>query len=201
MSTDSFSPVLFPRLDGGGGVEEHARARMRGYADGHAEGFRAGLAEAESVQRVAEDERNERERAAAHEIESAIATLHAAARSLADRERELTSAAQEQVLSCAIELAELIIAGELSDAGASAAIAARRAVADVDHSEIREVRLHPDDLRTLQASADELAAFALVSDDTLARGDAIATLDHGHIDARIGSALARAHLALTEVGG
>lgn len=201
MSTDSFSPVLFPRLDAGGGDEEYARARMRGYADGHAEGFRAGLAEAESAQRVAEDERNERERAAAHEIESAIATLHAAARSLADRERELTSAAQEQVLSCAIELAELIIAGELSDAGASAAAAARRAVADVDHSEIREVRLHPDDLRTLQASADELAAFALVSDDTLARGDAIATLDHGHIDARIGSALARARLALTEVGG
>lgn len=201
MSTDSFSPVLFPRLDAGGGDEEHARARMRGYADGHAEGFRAGLAEAESAQRVAEDERNERERAAAHEIESAIATLHAAARSLADRERELTSAAQEQVLSCAIELAELIIAGELSDAGASAAVAARRAVADVDRSEIREVRLHPDDLRTLQASADELAAFALVSDDTLARGDAIATLDHGHIDARIGSALARARLALTEVGG
>jgi flagellar assembly protein FliH len=200
MSTDAFSPVLFPRLDAGGGGEEHARARMRGYADGHAEGFRAGLAEAESAQRLAEDERNVRARAAAEELERAIATLHAAARSLGDRERELTSAAQEQVLSCAIELAELIIVGELSDAGASAAASARRAIAGVDPTEIREVRLHPDDLRTLQASADGLAAFALIPDDTLARGDAVATLDHGHIDARIGSALERARLALTEAG-
>jgi flagellar assembly protein FliH len=141
-----------------------------------------------------------RARAAAEELERAIATLHAAARSLGDRERELTSAAQEQVLSCAIELAELIIVGELSDAGASAAASARRAIAGVDPTEIREVRLHPDDLRTLQASADGLAAFALIPDDTLARGDAVATLDHGHIDARIGSALERARLALTEAG-
>ena len=198
MSTDAFSPVLFPRLDGREGGEEHARARMRGYADGHAEGFRAGLAEAESAQRVAEDERMARESAAAREIASAIAALHTAARSLADREHELTTAAQEQVLRCAIELAELIIVGELSDAGASAAAAARRAVADAEPADIREVRLHPDDLRTLQESADELTAFSLVADETLSRGDAVASLAHGHIDARVGSALERARIALAE---
>ncbi|MFK3676404.1 FliH/SctL family protein [Microbacterium sp. NPDC090218] len=200
MSTDAFSPVLFPRLDGREDGAEHARARMRGYADGHAEGFRAGLAEAESAQRVAAAEQSAREEASARRVETAVSALHSAARSLSEREQELTSAAQEQVLRCAIELAELILLGELSDAGASAATAARRALAAADPAELREVRLHPDDLETLEGAEDELTAFALVADDTLGRGDAVAVLDHGRIDARIGSALDRARLALAEVG-
>jgi flagellar assembly protein FliH len=179
MSTDAFSP-------------------MRGFADGHAEGFRAGLAEAEAAQRVAAAEQAVRDEAAARRVESAVSALHAAARSLGERERELTAAAQELVLGSAIELAELILVAELADAGASAAAAARRALADADPAEIREVRLHPDDLRTLEGSADELTGFTLVADDTLDRGDAVAILDHGRIDARVGSALERARLALTE---
>ncbi|CAN7237557.1 FliH/SctL family protein [Microbacterium maritypicum] len=200
MSTDAFSPVLFPRLDGRGSGEEHARAKTRGYADGHAEGFRAGRAEAEAAQRVAEEAWAAREAVEAGEVARAVAVLHAAARSLNERERELTTAAQDHVLRCAIELAELIVAGELSDAGASAAAAARRAVSGVDPSEIREVRLHPDDLRTLRGSAAEPAGIALIADDTLARGDAIATLPHGHIDARVARALERARRALAEAG-
>lgn len=200
MSTDAFSPVLFPRLDGREDGAEHARARVRGYADGHAEGFRAGRADAEAAQQIAAAEQADRAASSAREVEAAVATLHAAARSLSDRERELTSAAHEQVLRCAIELAELIIGGELSDAGSSAAVAARRALESVDPAEIRAVRLHPDDLRTLQASEHDLASFDLVPDDTLDRGDAVATLDHGHIDARIAGALDRARQALTEAG-
>ena len=200
MSTDAFSPVLFPRLDGREDGAEHARARMRGYAEGHAEGFRAGTAEAEEARRIAEDDRAVRDAVAARERASAAAALHAAARSLRDREHELTAAAQDEVLRCAIELAELIIAGELTDAGSAAAIAARRAFADADPADVRELRLHPDDLRTLRESGDESAAFALIPDDTLDRGDAIATLDHGHIDARIRVALERARAALAEAG-
>lgn len=200
MSTDAFSPVLFPRLDGRESGAEHAGARMRGYADGHAEGFRVGLAEAEAARRADEAERIAREDAAAREIDSAVASLRAAARALGDREQELTSAAQEHVLRCAIDLAELIIGGELSDSGASAAAAARRAIAEADLAEIREVRLHPDDLRTLRGAAAELSDVVLVPDDTLHRGDAVATLAHGHIDARVGSAIERARRALAEVG-
>lgn len=198
MSTDAFAPVLFPRLDGGTDGAEHARARMRGYADGHAEGFRAGLAEAEAAQRVAAAQQADREDAAAREVESAVSALHAAARSLGERERELTAAASDEVLRCAIELAELLLGAELSDAGSSAAAAARRALAVADAADIREVRLHPDDLRTIQTTESDLTAFALVADDTLERGDAVATLAHGHIDARIGSALERARRALAE---
>ncbi|WP_292761556.1 hypothetical protein, partial [Microbacterium sp. UBA3486] len=73
MSTDAFSPVLFPRLDGRGSGEEHARAKMRGYADGHAEGFRAGRAEAEAAQRVAEEAWAAREAVEAGEVARAVA--------------------------------------------------------------------------------------------------------------------------------
>ncbi|UTT53961.1 FliH/SctL family protein [Microbacterium maritypicum] len=200
MSTDAFSPVLFPRLDGREGGEEHARARMRGYADGHAEGFRVGRAEAEVAQRTAEEARTAREAAAARELENAVAALHAAVRSLGDRERELTAAAHDQVVRCAIELAELIVVGELSDAGASAAVAARRALSGADPAEVREVRLHPDDLRTLRESAGDLAGIALVADDALDRGDAVAVLAHGRIDARVAGALERARHAVAEAG-
>jgi flagellar assembly protein FliH len=200
MSTDAFSPVLFPRLDAHEDAAEHARARLRGYAEGHAEGYRAGLAEAATAQRLAEAEQEARAQASAREVEDAVSALHAAARSLGERERELTTAANDRVLRCAIELAELILVGELTDAGSSAAVAARRALAAGDPTEIREVRLHPDDLAAIERSAGELTAFALVADDTLDRGDAVATLDHGHIDARIAHALERARLALAEAG-
>ncbi|WP_226532089.1 FliH/SctL family protein [Microbacterium paraoxydans] len=198
MSTDAFSPVLFPRLDGREDGSEHARARLRGYADGHAEGYRAGLAEAASAQRVAAAEHAAAEEASARRVRDAVSALQAAARSLGEREQELTSAAQDQVLRCAIELAELILLGELSDAGASAAAAARRALAVGDPEEIREVRLHPDDLRTLDGTDDPVAGLRLVADETLGRGDAVAILDHGRIDARVGSALDRARHALAE---
>ncbi len=129
-----------------------------------------------------------------------MSALQAAALSLGERERELTAAARDEVLRGAIELAELILVAELSDAGSSAAAAARRALAVADPADIREVRLHPDDLRTIQTAESDLTNFALVADDTLERGDAVATLAHGHIDARIGSALERARRALVEAG-
>jgi flagellar assembly protein FliH len=198
MSTDAFSPVLFPRLDGRADGAEHARARMRGYAEGHAEGFRAGLAEAEAAQSIAAAQQAARDDAAAREVESAVSALHAAARSLSERERELTAAGGDEVLRCAIELAELLLGAELSDPGSSAAAAARRALAVTGPADIREVRLHPDDLRTLQATESDLTTFALVPDAALERGDAITMLAHGHIDARIGSALERARRALAE---
>ncbi|MDF2510044.1 MAG: hypothetical protein K0Q52_3903, partial [Microbacterium sp.] len=105
MSTDAFSPVLFPRLDG--------------RADG-------AVAEAEAAQSIAAAQQAARDDAAAREVESAVSALHAAARSLSERERELTAAGGDEVLRCAIELAELLLGAELSDPGSSAAAAARR---------------------------------------------------------------------------
>ncbi len=101
--------------------------------------------------------------------------------------------------SHAIDLAELIIAAELSDAGASAAAAARRALSATDAAAVRRLRLHPDDLRVLSAEAgDDIPGLTLVPDETLTRGDAVAVLEHGVIDARVGTALDRARRAVAE---
>lgn len=196
MSTDAFSPVVFPRLGDEGAGTEHARARLRGYADGHAEGFRAAAAEAAAAHRIAEEERVARAAESARDVASALAALRAAARSLADRESALTAIAHTQILEHAVELAEAILVGELEDAERSATAAVRRALAVVDPGEIRGVRLHPGDLRVLEQLDGETPAFPLIPDDTLDRGDAVALLDHGHIDARIAGAIDRARTAV-----
>ncbi|WP_194420326.1 FliH/SctL family protein [Microbacterium abyssi] len=198
MSTEAFSPAVYPRLHGDGLTAEREKARVRGYAEGHAEGFRAGNVAAAAAHERAETERIARETDEAQAVSDAVAALHAAARSLADRERHLAAVAQSQVLAHAIELAELIVAGELSDADAAALSAVRRAMAAVDPADIRELRLHADDIRTLERLDAQPAAFVLSADETLERGDAVAMLEHGFVDARIGSALERARLAVTE---
>ncbi|WP_431866778.1 FliH/SctL family protein [Microbacterium paraoxydans] len=199
MSTDAFAPAAFPRLGGSDHRAEQERARRRGYAEGHAAGFRAGVADAEAARREAEAAQAERERIRAEDVSAAVAALHAAARSLTARETALESAATTQVLSHAIDLAELILAAELGDAGSSAAAAARRALSATDAAAVRRLRVHPEDLRILAEEAGEgISEMALVADDTLARGDAVAELEHGLIDARVGTALARARRAVLE---
>lgn len=199
MSTDAFAPAAFPRLGGTDHRAEQERARRRGYAEGHAAGFRAGIAEADAARRAAEADQAERERVRAEDVAAAIAALHAAARSLTAREAELESAATTQVLSHAIDLAELILAAELSDAATAAAAAARRALSATAAETARRLRMHPDDVRILSAEhGDGVADLALVADDTLARGDAVAELAHGVIDARVATALDRARRALAE---
>jgi flagellar assembly protein FliH len=200
MSTEAFSPAVFPRLHGDGLTAEREKARVRGYAEGHAEGFRAGSAAAAVAHEQAEVERVAREKAQADAVEAAVAALLAAARSLADRERDLVAAAQSQVLGRAVELAELIVAGELADAETSALSAVRRVLAVVDAAAVRELRLHPGDIGTLDRLDARPAGFALAPDETLEPGDAVAALEHGLVDARIGSALERARRAVAEGG-
>lgn len=203
MSTDAFSPAVYPRLHGVGLMAEREKAefekaKVRGYAEGHAEGFRAGNAVAAAAQERAEADRSAREADEAREVADAVAAMHAAARSLADRERHLAAVTQSQVLARAVELAELIVAGELIDADASALSAVRRAMAAVDPADVRELRLHADDIRTLERLDAVSSAFALSADETLERGDAVAMLEYGFVDARVGSALERARRAVTE---
>lgn len=198
MSIDAFSPAVFPRLHGSGLNAERERARLRGYADGHAEGFRAGSAVAAVAHEQALAERVARDAEDARTLERAVAVLHAAARSLSDRERSLTAPTRTQVLERAVELAEIILAGELADAEASASASIRRAVSAVESEQVRELRLNPDDLRTLERLGALPTGFILTGDETLSRGDAVATLESGHIDARVGAALERARRAVTE---
>lgn len=196
MSTDPFAPAVFPRLIGSADGSERERARVRGYAEGHAEGFRAASAEVAETHRLADERRRAEDAVAARALDAAVAALHAAAASFAARERELTTAAESRVLEAAIELAEIILAAELTDPGASAAAAVRRALAEVDAAAIRELRVHPDDLHTLTRHDGAPMGLSLIADAELDRGDAIVVLEDGHIDARIAAGLDRARRAL-----
>lgn len=63
--------------------------------------------------------------------------------------------------------------------------------------EVAAVRLHPADVAVLKAvGMSEAAGVDLVPDASLARGDAMAQYPDGWLDARIGTALARARAVL-----
>lgn len=198
MSTDAFAPAAFPRLRAPGAGDDHDRARRQGFAAGHAEGYRAGLVEAEAQAAREVAMRAERDAAAREEIDAALRAVGAAADALHARTAELTASDERRLLANAIQLAEMILTGELRDGETSAQAAVRRALAAHDPRESREVRVSAADLRTLESLGVLPAAVTLVADDALASGDAVVRLDDGVIDARIAAALARARRAIDE---
>lgn len=196
MSTDAFAPAVFPRLRGADADAERLRARRRGYAEGHAEGFRVAAADAAQVAADQQLQREQADAAAQRALASALSALEAAAEALDARTRELAAAAEQQIAARAIELAEAILAEALADRDFSAMSAMRRALAAADGRLPAEVRLNAADLQTLRAHEMLPTHGTFTADETLAPGDAIAVLDEGLVDARIGAALARARQAL-----
>jgi flagellar assembly protein FliH len=198
MSADAFAPAVFPRLHDAGIEAERERARRRGYAEGHAEGFRAAVDAAAAAAARADAERALRDAEVRRAVAEAVTTLRTAADALAQRVHDVSAATQDRVYAHAVELAAAIVAGELADGEASAASAARRALAVADPAEVREVRLHPDDLATLERLDARPAGVAFTAGSDLERGDAVVVLADGHLDARVGAAVERARRALAE---
>lgn len=198
MSTDLFTPAVFPRFHGSQADVERARARTRGYADGHAEGFRAGAAEAAGAAAAAESRRNEVDARDRAELASALSALTAATDALTARTRELGAAAEQQVSARAIELAEAILDESLADREFAAVSALRRAMAMPSDAQ-GEVRLSPADLHTLTLLNAMPENITVLADESLAPGDAVAILGDSLVDARIGAALERARNVLAEV--
>jgi flagellar assembly protein FliH len=106
--------------------------------------------------------------------------------------------AQESLAVSALELAEAVLGAELSDGDASAKAIVSRVLSVVDASVATAVRVHPADLPLLADLFGSHEAITLVADDTLGRGDAVAELPSGFLDARISTALSRARCALLE---
>jgi len=192
MSADVFAPVAFPRLRDADLERERARERRRGYADGHAEGFRAGAQAATAAAATAAAAEAERAAAHARSVDTALTALEAAAASLTARAEALTAASDARVFDAAI------VGAELADDERSARATVRRALAAADPAELQAVRLNPADLTVLERLGAHPDGVVLMADETLERGDAVAALTDGHIDARVGSALARARRALAE---
>lgn len=199
MSTDAqgVRTVVFPALDPAGESE--------GYARGHAAGYSAGLRRAATE--VAERETQRRAEheallaAARSRAEAALAVLVSAARALEARTAPVLADAEAQLAHAALSIAEAVIGHELTDAPGSARAALARALSAPDANAVIAVRLNPSDRALLcsdpSGEVPVPAGVVLEADDALAPGDAVAVYPDGELDARIGSALARAAAALT----
>ncbi|MBF0689187.1 MAG: hypothetical protein IR158_15650 [Cellulomonas sp.] len=190
-------PADFARL--GGQARPDAAAHGAGWAAGYAAAARhaarqAAVDAAVEAERVrAEQERAEQRRAQEHA--AALAALETAARAVRAREEPVVEHLLDTVRHAALELAQVLLGAELSDASARARAALDRVLAVPDLPADLVVRLHPQDLDALPERPDGLA---LVADPALEPGDAVAEHADGSVDARLRSALDRVRAAWGE---
>ena len=202
MSTDTgFGRIYFPRVRDEAQDRADEQARAEGHAAGYTEGLR--LAAGDVARRAAEidAEHAENEREGGARIDHAVRLLAAAARALDERSLPLIQQAESTLVTTALDLAEAILGCELSRTEPSARRALERAVRQpdqLDQSEVHSIRMHPDDLVILGAQTRALESIRFVADSLLMRGDAITEFSDGFLDARIGTAFARAKAALGE---
>lgn len=216
MSTDaSHARVVFPQvgLDGRGDVQD--RGYIQGHAAGYAAGLRAAAAEQEQLTLRLQSEHNAAMASARRQTDDALAVLGAAAAAFRQRFQLVLQDAEEVLAASALDLAEAVLGHELNDddGGRGARAALRRALpagtldnaapgaggpgAPSQGGAPAAVRLHPVDIAVLKAAGlAEGAGVELVPDSSLERGDAMAQYPEGWLDARLGTALARARATL-----
>lgn len=197
----AFTPLVLPRV-GETPLDirsETDRARVRGYADGFAEGRRVALDDARAQQTLDQERLRLREAADAQERGAALAALHAAREALDARTARLGELAAIRIEELAIQLAATILGAELSDPARSAAHALRRAIDEVPAGRWVRVAFSEDDHRTLTTGAGAvlgLSGIETVASADVDAGGAIVEIEDGAVDTRIGEALRRAAEAL-----
>lgn len=199
LSTELFAPLRFPALSGGEASDASTQAVQRGYAAGLARGRRrAELERDRLLAAIAADAAAERE-LDEQRLARAIEALDDARRALDRRVAPVLDEAVRTVFEAGLSLAEVVIGARLADDDRAARTALDRALAHPSARAGVTVRMAPAAIAALAASGVE-PPVELVSDPAIARGDAIAELADGVIDARIGSALARARRELLDGG-
>ena len=189
-----------------GELAESARtaAHTAGYAEGWAQGQRAArvaaqaaLAQSQAVMRAAQA-------AQLAALDQAVGAVANAAGVLEARVAPMAAELEDTIMGFAVELAEGLLDRELSDVGARAADAARRAMTLAPAHFPVTLRLHPQDLQTLRG--DEAGEYefdgrrvTLVADPSLVPGDAVAECGATTIDASLADARARVRALLGPV--
>lgn len=200
MSLD-LTPAVFPTVR-----DTRSSTYERGYTEGHAAGYTAGLRRAEceaaAVRERLADESAQRLRELDSAVAHRLAALEAAAGALAARTAPVLAESEEILLASALDLAAAVLGVELHDGETSARAALRRVLGARREDEVVApvIRMHPDDLAVLGPETLAATALDFVPDAALERGDAVARYPHGFLDARIGTALDRARIALLETG-
>ena len=194
------SALRFPALR----TDRQDLAEARSRASGHAAGYAAGLraAEAQVSARIAGLEAEHRAALlhAEARLERALEVLARAADAVSRAAIPVVAEAQDLLAVGAVELAEAIVGVQLSDGAASASAALRRALSTVERPEVAAVRLNPADLEALDARTIAAAGVPIVADARVGRGDAVAELPVGYLDATIATAKARAMAAVMGAG-
>ncbi|MET0859803.1 MAG: FliH/SctL family protein [Microbacterium sp.] len=194
MSTDAFSTLSVPRLSNPGSEVILAQSKARGHSAGYAAGLRAAQKVAREQRAAHQAEHDEKMQLGRAAVERAVEALASAARAADARALPIVQESQDAIAAAAIDLAEAILGHELAHGERSARSALNRALGTVPASALTSIRMNPDDLALLEHG--EAGGVELVADSSLQRGDAIAELPDGYLDARIGTALARAKAAL-----
>jgi flagellar assembly protein FliH len=200
LSTDTaYTELIYPSLKSAG----QAKADTVAYAHGHTAGYTAGLRQA-----TADNDTRRQEMEAEHSAallhaqartDRALALLAGAVEAVGSAVLPVVTDAQDALIEAAMDLAEAIIGVELGDGELSSRSALARALATTPPAGTVTVRMHPNDLSVL-GDAELPTGVRLAADPSLGRGDAVAEYEHGHLNATVASALARARAALLGEG-
>lgn len=195
----AFSAVTYPSLKAAG----QDRTDSVAYANGHTAGYTAGLrlatAEAEARRQNMEAEHAAALRHSQARTDRAVEVLAGAAQAVYAAVLPVVTDAQDALAAAAMDLAETVIGVELGDGDLSARAAIARALAGAPANGLVTVKLNPVDFSVLGDAAVSGSGAVIVADPAVARGDAVADFEHGHLNARIGTALDRARQALLGV--
>ena len=196
-------PAVFPVVPTPGESRAHADEKARGFRQGHAAGYAAGLqlanrdAAAARTRQDAEHTERESRLYARHAAE--VAAVRQAGAALAERTAPVLADAEQALFSCALDLAVALLGHELRDGETSARAALARVCGQGEAEIPVSVRMNPADLAVLdRGSQDFPASLTLIADPVLKRGDAMADYPHGFLDARLGTAVARVRAALLD---
>jgi flagellar assembly protein FliH len=192
----AFIPAVFPSIGNPETDLEFESARRRGYSAGYAEGVREGEAEYRARVVAMETASGEESTRASARSRAAVTVLITAARALDRRVAPVLAEAELSLVAASSELAEAILGQELRHGPTSARSALARALDHDDAPGIVSVRMNGDDLGLITPEIRDETAVTFIADPALGRGDAIAQLEVGLIDARIGTALQRARQEL-----
>ena len=156
-----------------------------GYRAGYQAGFDAGLADAA-------DAISAREQRRATDIQSTLAQLQTETEGLHAAYNDVIIGIEEQVVAIAAEIAEIIVGRELVTSAEPGVDALRRALQFAPTGAAATVRMHPDDITTLDGSQDSFGReLAISADPSLQRGDCVVDIASLRIDARLDAAFDR----------
>lgn len=204
-----FTRATWPKLDAPRGTHRVSLDRVyaveleqlrreatdQGYADGFAKGMAAAGLAVDQATEQARAEVTADHAARVQRCESALSALGQAASLLHDRSRPALDDLADLVVATALDLAEAVVGRELAVVASPGADALARALRVLPEEAVVTIRLHPDDLATLDP-AEAPAGVTLVADPSVQRGGALADSGAQHVDAQLGPALARVREAL-----